>query len=302
MQAVDIQRLSVTDTVAVSDYFSAIPDRPVIFTDATAQWPAAKKWSFEHIATTYGEDFGIVRVGFGRGAGKATKLGQFLEMLDRPLADVPGFWIESGGVPTRESPEYDDADVWTIHWPGADLHPELRDDLRPYPAAIPNIVANLPDDMFKAVQSLAGYELWSIYMTRRNTVVPMHHDFGFTFGSLSQFVGRKKVFMLAPGDFRGEKGKGPSPESDDPADRAAYAGKTFHTAELQPGEMLIMPPEWWHYTRALDHSLTVSHNFFNHLNFAGYLRHVLEPLRDAERRNQVLEKILKIMTPIPAVH
>ena len=39
---------------------------------------------------------------------------------------------------------------------------------------------------------------------------------------------------------------------------AAYAALAYWECVLEPGEMLYIPPRWWHYVRALDASASVS--------------------------------------------
>ena len=43
------------------------------------------------------------------------------------------------------------------------------------------------------------------------------------------------------------------------------------------GELLFIPP-WWHHVVSLEKSITVNYNFFNRVNFGGYLTHLLKDL------------------------
>jgi ribosomal protein L16 Arg81 hydroxylase len=47
---------------------------------------------------------------------------------------------------------------------------------------------------------------------------------------------------------------------------------------IERGDLLFMPPKWWHCVRGLDKSITVSHSFFNHANFSQHLTELLRRL------------------------
>ena len=64
--------------------------------------------------------------------------------------------------------------------------------------------------------------------------------------------------------------------------RALHCGRhaTAYEGVLNPGELLFIPADWWHWVRGLEKSITVSHNFFNDVNFSAHVGSMLEPWND----------------------
>ena len=79
--------------------------KPVIITDATENWPARSKWTFEFLQNR-------LRVGSRhcvardrRWSWKADDLSAYINFLDAPLAELPGVWTgkrRSPNQPRRE--------------------------------------------------------------------------------------------------------------------------------------------------------------------------------------------------------
>jgi hypothetical protein len=289
-----VERLSLRDVGAVAAYFEAGPLYPCIFTDAMDEWPASGKWTFDFFATHYRDAMGVVRLGFDRVPGKMTKLGAFIDHLDDPFSEVPGFWIGPDGKPAAAAPEGDDSAVWSFALNIFDKHPELMADVSPFPVAIPNMTAALPRDL-ATVLGLLGKTPFSIYLSRKGTVTTLHFDHHHTFGCLAQFRGEKTFILFEPGAFGETDGSRFDPEHPDYALHPGMADRTARSGVLAPGEMLIVPPDWWHYARSHDHSITLSHNFFNQSNLAAYLRCIFAALcegKDPSRRIDALRDLL----------
>jgi ribosomal protein L16 Arg81 hydroxylase len=51
---------------------------------------------------------------------------------------------------------------------------------------------------------------------------------------------------------------------------------TAYEGVIGPGDLLFMPSNWWHHVRGLEKSITVSHNFFNEVNFSHHLTSLLK--------------------------
>ena len=56
--------------------------KPVIVTDATKNWPARSKWTFEFFKTAYGSDFARAPLGLYSNAAKMTKLAAYIDYLE----------------------------------------------------------------------------------------------------------------------------------------------------------------------------------------------------------------------------
>lgn len=286
-----IQRLSVRDPQRIAAYFDDGAPHPLIVIDAATDWPARRKWNLDFFASEYGSSVGVAPLNFGERpiVGKATLLRAFIEHLDAGYDRLPGVWVGSND----NAPDVDDALGWSFAWQPFRNDPRLLDDIRHFPAAIPNFTAAVCLDTYQALEQIHGHMLFAIYISRRNTITPLHRDWHHTFGCLVQFQGRKRVICLAP-DVRPQmEEKSFDPENPDFSLFPEMRGRTLHSDELAPGEMLIIPPDWLHYTRAMDHSITLSHNFVNAVNFDAYRACLLADIEGSSApagvRDQALE-------------
>lgn len=283
MKSVPIARIGVADSAALDSYLSAGAPYPCIIDHATQDWPARTGWSLQAFADRFGDTLG--RAGFQFGAnrgGRAVKLREFIAHADKPLADVPGFWVDQYGLPLDSAPDYDDSLVWSFMWKPFRQHPALFDDIAPFPSAFQNQLTSAAAPGYRLLEKLNGLDFHSLYITRAQTITPLHRDHDHTFGCLVQFDGRKTVALLHPDLLTDGHISAFDPEAPDFAAFPQLQAASAHVAQLQPGDMLIIPPDWWHYTRALTPSLTMSHNFFTPGNAARYLLSVLEQVEDAD--------------------
>lgn len=289
MKFVPIERLSLQDDPKrIADIFGSGPARPCIVTDAAADWPAATKWNLDFFASRYGSYVGVAPLGFGVRAtpGRATLLGAFIQHLGEPYEAIPGVWVGTDS----EAPASSDARGWSFAWEPFKNDPSLLDDISPFPSAIPNMTASLSPDVYDALESIQRRNFHAIYISRRNTVTPFHSDWHHTFGCLVQFQGRKKVVLL-PSDADEHSIAHFDPEKPDYASFPRMRYRTCYTGVLEPPEMLIIPPDWPHYTRSEDHSITLSHNFFNRSNVAAYMRCVREDAAKSPEKARLLDEI-----------
>ena len=83
------------------------------------------------------------------------------------------------------------------------------------------------------------------------------------------------------------------------------ANATARTAVLTPGDVLFIPSNWWHYTRSIDHSITLSYNFFNEANLAQFMESLIKGIPDFAGRHGVpqeaLAKINKSLAKLAAI-
>lgn len=281
MTSVTIARIAVSDHGALADYLSAGAPYPCILDHATADWPARTGWSLQSMSDRFGDTLGRAGFQFGKNrGGRAVKLREFIAHSDKPLADIPGFWVDRHCLPLDCAPEFDEGQVWSFMWKPFREHQELFDEIAPFPAQFENQFTSAATPGYLLLERLTGIDFHSLYITRAGTITPLHRDHDHTFGCLVQFDGRKTVAMLHPDLLLEGHILAFDPEAPDFASFPELRSATAYVAELQPGDMLIIPPDWWHYTRALAPSLTLSHNFINPGNAASYLSSVLDKMDD----------------------
>lgn len=272
LAGVAIPRVSVDD--AEPDYAGEL-NHPLIYTDALADWPATGKWSIQHFAKQYGDHFGLIPMSFFDGSsGKAVSLRDYLSHLDDKPDHTPGFWVDAQGLPLSEAPGAN-APTWAFYWRAFRDYPELYDDLGPYPEALGNLADGLPRDVADMLEAITKRDFFSLYISRKGTITPLHADFHETTGSLAQFEGTKQVTLIEPDDDDTQQIAAFDPANPDLAAFPQLRGRRIYRDHLRPGQLLIIPPKWWHHVRSVDHTLTLSHNFFAPHNLAAYLRGIL---------------------------
>jgi hypothetical protein len=284
-----IERLSLhNDRPRIEQIFERTLSLPLIVTDATADWPARSKWRLSHFAQAYGSHLGVAPLNFGARAmpGRATTLKVFIENLGEPYSALPGVWLGND-----QSAAADEPFGWSFAWDPFTNAPELIDDVSPFPAAVANMTASLPKDVYDALQAIHRRRFHAIYISRAGTVTPIHTDWHHTMGCLAQFEGRKKFVVLAPArDDRADE-SGFDPENPDFDRFPAMRGRLAYSTVLQPGEMLIIPPDWPHYARSIDHTVTLSHIFFNSTNLAAFMRCVEADAAGSDKKTKLLEEV-----------
>ncbi|GJM33276.1 MAG: hypothetical protein DHS20C18_22770 [Saprospiraceae bacterium] len=130
-----------------------------------------------------------------------------------------------------------------------DVFPELMDDLE-------TPEWNLPSDLINVV---------NLWIGGAGCVTPLHYDFAQNF--LIQIMGRKELTLFAPTDapylYPSEAGKVHLSQINlDAVDYAQFPlfrqAKPFRCS-LEPGDVLFLPPGWWHHVRSLDAAISVNY-------------------------------------------
>lgn len=300
MRLTPVKRISSRTTGAVSAYFDNGPAQPAILTEAISEWPAARKWTLEYFSSAFHGELGIATLNFkDTKRGKATKLGAYIEHMDKPFSAIPGLWFGIDSGPASRNAEVDEESVWAFNWDALGRYPALRDDISPYPAFIPNIVASLPQELLEIFQYICSVRFFAIYISRKDTVTPLHTDFHHTIGNLVQFESCKTVILFEP-DAYAPSDTVFDPEHPDFGRFPEMANATAYSAVLKPGEMIIIPPDWWHYTRSHGPSITLSHNFFNHRNFSQFMRAIFEDMQRHPDKEELFGKIGSLLGCAPA--
>lgn len=253
--------------------------KPVIITDAMDRWEARSKWDFQYLKAAYGSDFVTASFGLMSDVGKLTKLGTYIDYLDAPGEELPGFWVASkDGKPLRTEPAAPLLPPYLQGWYGFQKHPELYDDIAPAPGFISDWQLAFSPVLREVFEWTCGKEYFSIYIGPEGALSQLHQDFWHTHAYLAQIRGRKKCLLFSPQDsgylYDGEV----NPEQPDFVRFKLFEQATMYECEIEPGEMLYIPPDWWHHVRGLDKNITVSHNFFNETNANEHLTGILRKL------------------------
>jgi histone arginine demethylase JMJD6 len=258
------------------DYLYA--NKPVVITDALKGWKAVQRWTPEFFKQNFADmKFSLPEKGKAqyKADGKGEVEYTMASFIDRVLSSTE----ENPAPYFRNQILYD-------------LFPTLKQDIQPLPEYFqPNW---LPDRyMVKYVgEVLNRGAALEIYIGGQGGAFPvLHYDGAGAHAFLMQVYGRKQFIIYPPSQ---EKFLYPSPEKEnlslinsvDNPDLAKFP--LFAQAEptvfiLEPGEMLFIPSHWWHTTKMLTPSISISANVVNQSNW-----HELVTFVSMRRRNPLM--------------
>ncbi|TKY67433.1 putative lysine-specific demethylase JMJD5 [Spatholobus suberectus] len=209
---------------------------PVIISDCMAHWPAKTKWNNEdYLLRVAGDRTVPVEVGKNYLCAEwKQELITFSEFLQR---------IKSSGC-SPGGPTY------LAQHPLFDQINELRKDIF------------IPDYCFAGGGELRSLNSW---FGPAGTVTPLHHDPHHNI--LAQVVGKKYIRLYSSSlseelfPYSGTMLSNSSQVDLDDIDERKFPkvqDLEFVDCILEEGEMLYIPPKWWHYVRSLTTSFSVS--------------------------------------------
>jgi histone arginine demethylase JMJD6 len=238
------------------------PSKPVVITDAIRHWKALSRWTPEFFKREFGDmkftigDGKDVKTDYkGNGSVEYTMAG----FIDRVLDSTE----------ENPAPYFRNRILY-------DLFPSLKQDIEPLPEYfLPNW---LPDRYFvKYVREVLnrGAAL-EIYIGGKGGAFPvLHYDGAGVHAFLMQVYGQKQFILYSPEQ---EQFLYPSPEKQnlsllnsldkpDLAKFPLFAEAVPTTFILEPGELLFIPSHWWHTTKMLTPSISISANVVNESNW-----------------------------------
>lgn len=253
---------------------------PLVITDATDRWPARTKWTFEHFRAAYGDDLVCPVFGLRSGIGKITKLATYIDYLDTPDEALTGFLTNvADRTPLETTDVVPEVLPYLTDWNAFQKHPELYEDIAPPFYFIDDWTRMLGAGVRELFErALKRVYYCDVLVGPAGTRSPLHVDYGHTLSCLTQIQGRKRALLFSPADSACLYDGRVDPEAPDLARFGSFAGATMYEAVLEPGDVLFIPPDWWHAVRALEKSITVGHTFFNRTNCAAHLGDVLRRL------------------------
>lgn len=240
------RRHDLPHEVFVRDYL--MPLRPVILTDATKHWAALGKWTPELFRDRYGAlDVTI--------DGKTYNVGDFIDLVLHSSREHPAPYLRNQLV--------------------SEWLPELMPDITPLPQCTePNW---LESKLFLWKKSLTSIE---IFIGGEGSEFPiLHYDNLHTHAFLMQLYG-SKLFIVYPPDqspfmyprdgIHRNKSNVDDVEHPNLAKYPLFAHATPTKFILEAGETIFVPAGWWHTTRMLSPSVTVSANTANQSNWKAF--------------------------------
>ncbi|WP_415920030.1 cupin-like domain-containing protein [Tateyamaria sp. SN6-1] len=234
---------------------------PVIIRGWMHGWAAMDKWDFDFFRDVYGDDpVKLAADSMSDEAAFVTTMAEYIEYIQ--AAGVQCALAEKHAQIGAQRPFY-----CTSFKPFA-LHPELLADFALPPFVIdwwPWIGQSFQDAHFPNDQG------W-LLISPAGAASRMHIDSHHTITWLAQVRGRKTAYLFAPEDADAVYHGAVDPAAPDFAQYPLLREATCWQCTLEPGDMLFLPPDWWHHVVTEENSVTVSQNLVNHVNFGLYVR------------------------------
>jgi len=251
--------------------------KPVILTKAITSWPALTRWSFDLFKARYGSDNVVPRIFTGTRRLKPMTLGDYLDYLDAPEVMPSGLWIDDKTMFPCPPPSASSPPLY-LAWNVFGTHPELLEDIELSPKFVEDWLPLLPAHLRKTLDDATVYFAAGLMIGPKNSQTMLHYDFLDTHAYLAQIIGRKRCVLYSPEDSAALYNGNVNPDVPDFEKHPLFRQATPYECILDPGELLFIPYRWWHHVVGLEKSITVNYNFFNRVNFGGYLKHLLRDL------------------------
>ncbi|MBZ5659097.1 MAG: cupin-like domain-containing protein [Acidobacteriia bacterium] len=277
LQTLPVERTaSLTPEIFHQRYLTG-SGKPVIVSDALNSWEAVSRWSFDLFKARYGADRVSPKIFRGVKRVKLMTLSEFLDYLDAPDAVSPGLWIDPETLYPCAAPADPGSSPLYLVWDGFGMHPELLDDVELSPTFVEDWLPLLPPGLRGALNTTKFFSA-GFMIGPKGAQIGLHYDFLQSHAYLAQIIGKKRCLLFSPEDSVALYGGKVNPDVPDFKEFPLFRNVTAYQCTLEPGELLFMPCGWWHHVVSLEKSVTVNYNFFNRVNFSGYLTHLLREM------------------------
>ncbi len=244
-----------------------LPRKPIVITGALKSWPALSKWSPEYFKNRYGSMPLTVD-------GQNHTLGGFLPTKKDGGCLTMAEFFDLVSSSNDENPAPYLRNVWIENF-----LPELDADLQPAPDYFyPNwLEGPLTEPLYPRLH--AGHP--ELYIGGRGGKFPvLHYDSWHIYVFLCQIYGVKEYTIFAPDQtpFLYPCDYHTSSISVDDIDHVdlkkfpLFAKANPIRFTLHPGEMLFVPPGWWHMAKILTPSISISVTRVNSSNWDEFAR------------------------------
>jgi histone arginine demethylase JMJD6 len=248
-----------------------VPRSPVVITGALKSWQATSKWSLEYFKDRHGsmplsiEGQNHTLAGFlpAREGGGSLTMGEFIDLVSSSSEENPAPYLRN---------------VWIEKF-----LPELDADLQPAP---PYFYPNWLEGPFtQPLYSRVHAGRPELYIGGRGGKFPvLHYDSWHMYTFLCQIYGVKEYTMfspdqtpfLYPSDYHTSSISVNEIEDVDLETFPLFAKTNPIRFTLNPGEILFVPPGWWHMVKILTPSISISATRVSSPNWNDFVRDLLQ--------------------------
>ncbi|MDF5719758.1 MAG: cupin-like domain-containing protein [Rhizonema sp. PD37] len=220
----------------VSEYASI--GKPVIITDAIKDWKASTKWTVDFFRSEYGSAVGQV---FDC-ATQTTSVTTIADYLDYMTLEERDKLLCLERLVIR-------------------YHPELQEDYN-VPMYFQDVFGRIPQE----IRTKYAYDKGHILIGHKDTSIGLHCDSGHFSAWIAVISGKKRVVLLSPDQqdflYDGEV----DAFNPDLEKFPLYANAKPIECTLNEGEIINIPPDWWHHVKNTEDSITLQHNWADKWN------------------------------------
>jgi hypothetical protein len=228
------------------------PHRPVVITGALKDWQANGGWTPKFFRERYGDK--VVHID------RDYRLAEYIDLVE-------------ASTPERPAP-------YLFHLFIDENFPELLKDFQPWP---PHLKPNWLGQKFlpgKVGQRIADHDRPGVFIGGlAATCARLHYDFQYHSFSF-QLYGRKRFWLYPPEQtplmYADPANKCLSMvknvEAPDLESHPLFAKASAQVCDLEAGEFIFIPGGWWHSTRMLSVSISISVNTANASNWPAVVR------------------------------
>jgi hypothetical protein len=241
-------------------------DDPIVLKGWANEWKATQKWSLEY----FSENFGHIPVRISN-----YKKDQYASPQQKPIASIAQYVAAARG---QLENEYLGQDSYLAGWHFQKDAPELMNDIE-----IPKLFQNNLLD--KISTEVINYDSWSLFIGHQNVESPLHTDSFAVSVWLANIVGEKKVRLVPPWNYSVVK-NGMDMFSQSNVERVVASGLPVFDTTLKAGDILFIPPGYWHQVKNLGFTIAVSVNFVGPYHFVPF---------EQQLRSKVIAPYLKLL-------
>ncbi|MDM9583642.1 MULTISPECIES: cupin-like domain-containing protein [unclassified Nostoc] len=230
----------------VKEYASV--GKPVIITDVLKDWKATTKWTLDFFKS----ECGTIKCAVKEDKNEIEGLMTIADYID---------YINIGNSDRR---------FYLANWFISD-HPQLLEDYKE-PIYFPNWLQRLPRKLLKK------YELDNpeLFIGHKDTSIGLHKDPNNGSAWLGMIRGRKQIVLFTP-DQEELLYSGKVNVFNPNLDKFPLYAKTNSVEViLEAGEILYIPPNWWHHVRNLENTIAVGSLLLNEWNSELFFQSITE--------------------------
>ncbi len=257
MQSATGEQIERRQNLSIEEFMReyAYANRPVIVTDALRRWNAVGRWTPEFFKKEFGDmKLSIDKVAWSKEHGGADlTMSSFVDKVLASTNDNPAPYLRNQNL--------------------IELFPTLVQDVSPMPnLCFPNW---LPENyLLKSLQRVfREHSEIQFYFGGTGGAFPiLHYDVLASHAYLFQIYGRKKFIVFGPDQtpylyLKPRNFSEVNVEKPDLEKFPLFKQAKATTFILEPGEFLFVPSKWWHTTKMLTPSITLSLNVVNDSNW-----------------------------------